>query len=58
MRRSGLDYHELAELVVHDSWAALRAALPGGTWYAFTTKATHLYAETRFQAGDVSSVLG
>lgn len=53
VRRSGLDYHELAELVVHDSWAALCAALPGGTWYAFTTKAGRLYAEARFQPGDV-----
>lgn len=53
VRRSGLDYHELAELVVHDSWAALRAALPGGTWYAYTTKAGRLYTEAQFQPGDV-----
>lgn len=53
VRRSGLDYHELADLTVHENWQAARAALPGGNWYAFTTKANRLYAEARFQSGDV-----
>lgn len=53
VRRSGLDYHELADLTVHENWQAARAALPDGNWYAFTTKADRLYAEARFQPGDV-----
>lgn len=53
VRRSGLDYHELAELDVHENWQALRAALPGGSWYALTTKADRLYADVRFEPGDV-----
>lgn len=53
VRRSGLDYHELAELVVHENWQAARAALAGANWHVFTTKASRLYAEARFQPGDV-----
>lgn len=53
VRRSGLDYHELADLSVHENWQALRAALPGGSWYALTTKADRLYADVRFEPGDV-----
>lgn len=52
VRRSGLDYHELAELDVHENWQAARMALAGANWYAFTTKAGRLYAEARFQPGD------
>ena len=53
VRRSGLDYHELADLTVHESWQAAREALSDENWYAFTTKATSLYSETNFQPGDV-----
>ena len=53
VRRSGLDYHELAELVVHENWQAARESLPAKNWYAFTTRASRLYSETGFKAGDV-----
>lgn len=53
VRRSGLDYHELAEVTVHENWQAARAALPGANWYAFTTKASRLHAGAQFQPGDV-----
>ena len=53
VRRSGLDYHELAEVSVHENWAAVRTALQGRNWYAFTTKASRIYAGTRFKSGDV-----
>lgn len=53
VRRSGLDYHELAELVVHAHWQAARQALCDKDWYAFTTRATQVYSEIRFKAGDV-----
>jgi tRNA (cytidine/uridine-2'-O-)-methyltransferase len=53
VRRSGLDYHELAEVSVHENWQAVRAALADANWYAFTTKAARLYAEVSFQPGDV-----
>lgn len=53
VRRSGLDYHELAEVTVHESWQSARAALQGANWYAFTTKASRLYASVRYLPGDV-----
>jgi len=53
VRRSGLDYHELAEVTVHKNWQAARAALQSANWYAFTTKARHLYVDAQFQPGDV-----
>lgn len=53
LRRAGLDYHEYAELIVHENWSALLQALAGRRRYAFTTKAARNYAEIAFQPGDV-----
>jgi tRNA (cytidine/uridine-2'-O-)-methyltransferase len=53
LKRAGLDYHEYAELVVHDDWPACRAHFAGRRLYAFTTKASHSFAEADFQPGDV-----
>ncbi len=53
LRRAGLDYHEYAELRVHDDWPALCAALPGRRRYAFTTKGSRPFAEATFLPGDV-----
>ena len=52
VRRSGLDYHELAELVVHENFSAARKALPAANWYAFTTKAARVYSQAVFKSGD------
>jgi tRNA (cytidine/uridine-2'-O-)-methyltransferase len=56
LRRAGLDYHEYARVVVHRDLAACRAALDIGEprcWYAFTTQATRLLYDARFQPRDV-----
>ncbi len=53
MRRAGLDYHEYAEMQVHETWDALIATLSGRRLFAFTTKAATDFSETRFQPGDV-----
>jgi len=53
LRRAGLDYHEYAELRVHDDWPALRAALAGRRLFAFTTKGSRPFAEIAYQPGDV-----
>jgi tRNA (cytidine/uridine-2'-O-)-methyltransferase len=53
LRRAGLDYHEYAELIVHEDWSALLKAIAGRRRFAFTTKASRNYAEIAFQAGDV-----
>jgi len=53
LRRAGLDYHEYAEMQVHDTWDELKAALAGRRLFAFTTKAAADFSQTRFQPGDV-----
>lgn len=53
LRRAGLDYHEYAQLQVHDDWPGLCAALAGRRRYAFTTKASQPFAGAVFQPGDV-----
>jgi tRNA (cytidine/uridine-2'-O-)-methyltransferase len=67
LRRAGLDYHDLASVVVHRdleaAWAAwvpwqASAADPGAgpastRVYAFTTRAATPFTEVRYQPGDV-----
>jgi len=53
LRRAGLDYHEYATMQVHDDLASCLQGLPQqARLFAFTTKASHPYHETPFQAGD------
>ena len=42
LKRAGLDYHELADVLRHSSWAACRRILGRRRMFAFTTKATRL----------------
>jgi tRNA (cytidine/uridine-2'-O-)-methyltransferase len=53
LKRAGLDYHEYADLVVHDDWPACLVHFARRRLFAFTTKATRNYAEVDFQPGDV-----
>jgi tRNA (cytidine/uridine-2'-O-)-methyltransferase len=55
LRRAGLDYHDLASVVVHPGLdAALdSAALRSCRVFAFTARATRRYTDVRFEAGDV-----
>jgi tRNA (cytidine/uridine-2'-O-)-methyltransferase len=53
LRRAGLDYHEYAEMKVHETWGQLKAALAGRRLFAFTTKASADFSQIRFQPGDV-----
>ena len=52
LRRAGLDYHEYAEMKVHDNLDACLHTLPDVRLFAFTTKASRHYHEASFQAGD------
>ena len=51
LRRAGLDYWELLDWEVVDSWEELQQRLPGRRWL-FTKRATASYADTEFSAGD------
>lgn len=53
LKRAGLDYHEWASVRVHEDWIAVRAALSGQRWFAFTTKGSRSAFEVAFEAGDV-----
>lgn len=62
LRRAGLDYHDLATVVVHAdlaaAWAAWEAAGPsadGGALrvHAFTTRADTWFTDVRYRPGDV-----
>lgn len=62
LRRAGLDYHDLASVIVHrdlevawGAWAdpAGSAASAGGRVYAFTTRASTRFTDVSYQPGDV-----
>jgi len=52
LRRAGLDYHEWAELQLHDSLAAYRQACSPTRLFAFSTKGSTLFTSVAFGAGD------
>jgi len=52
LRRAGLDYHEYANMLVHDNLASCLQTLPGTRLFAFTTKGMQAYHEVCYQAGD------
>ncbi|WBT09292.1 tRNA (cytidine(34)-2'-O)-methyltransferase [Corynebacterium sp. SCR221107] len=51
LRRAGLDYHDLAEVTVHDNLDACLAVIPGRV-FAFTAHSSTFYTEFEYQAGD------
>jgi len=53
LQRAGLDYDTLANVTVHEDWAACRAHFGGRRLYALTTRAQRCYADAQFQADDV-----
>ncbi len=55
MRRAGLDYHEYADMKVHEDWEAFVAqAKPDpARMFALTTSGSRPFAGTAFKPGDV-----
>ncbi|MCC2315769.1 tRNA (cytidine(34)-2'-O)-methyltransferase [Cellulomonas xiejunii] len=53
LRRAGLDYHDLAHVVVHPGLDALLTALPTSRVWAFTTQATRRYTDVPWRDDDV-----
>lgn len=57
LRRAGLDYHDLAAMLIHESWSALLNHLernhPGARIFTLTTRASTSYVDRDYQAGDV-----
>jgi tRNA (cytidine/uridine-2'-O-)-methyltransferase len=53
LKRAGLDYHGLANVQTHPDWNSCKEALAGKRMFAFTTRATMLYTDARYDAADV-----
>ena len=52
LRRAGLDYHEFAQVRVHASLEACRAALPDARWFAFSTHGARRHDAIAWRGGD------
>jgi tRNA (cytidine/uridine-2'-O-)-methyltransferase len=52
LRRSGLDYHDLAEVKIHSSFTACLDQLQGARLFAVETNGRHCYADVRYRPGD------
>src|SRR5262252_9471773 len=53
LRRAGLDYDELAEVVVHADWKSCRELLAGQRFLAVSTRASMRYDQCGYSHGDV-----
>ncbi|HEX3098594.1 MAG TPA: tRNA (cytidine(34)-2'-O)-methyltransferase [Usitatibacter sp.] len=52
LRRAGLDYHELATVVVHRDWEACRAALGERRVFAVSTRGAMRYDQVAYAEDD------
>jgi tRNA (cytidine/uridine-2'-O-)-methyltransferase len=52
LRRAGLDYHEYANVCVHDHLEACLQSLPGVRLFAFSTKGARAFHEPSYREGD------
>ena len=52
LRRAGLDYHDLAEVRLHEDLRSCMATLDGTRVYAIETAGSRPYTAARFQRGD------
>ena len=52
LQRSGLDYHDLAEVKVHANLEACLAQLDGSRLFAVETGGKQCYSDVRYRAGD------
>ncbi|MDO9365129.1 MAG: tRNA (cytidine(34)-2'-O)-methyltransferase [Methylotenera sp.] len=53
LKRSGLDYHDLANVVLYENYDVFLEAIAGFRIFAITTKGKQKYNKVKFQAGDV-----
>lgn len=52
LRRAGLDYHEFADVAVHDDLDAFTATVQLGRLFALSTRGETLYTNAQFADGD------
>ncbi|HXD83409.1 MAG TPA: tRNA (uridine(34)/cytosine(34)/5-carboxymethylaminomethyluridine(34)-2'-O)-methyltransferase TrmL [Rudaea sp.] len=52
LRRAGLDYHEFADVTVHENLAAFVANVNPGRLFALSTRGRNLYTNVQFDEND------
>ena len=53
LRRAGLDYHDMANVTVHENLDAAFEALGEGRVFAFTSEGQAVYSDISFEPGDI-----
>jgi len=53
LKRAGLDYHEYANLQIHENWDACKISLAGKRIFAITTKGSTAHGNIKFHKDDV-----
>jgi tRNA (cytidine/uridine-2'-O-)-methyltransferase len=53
LRRSGLDYHDLADVKIHSTLDACLDTLPGSRLFVIETDGARRYSDVQYRAGDV-----
>ncbi|MFT9232318.1 MAG: TrmH family RNA methyltransferase, partial [Bifidobacterium sp.] len=53
LRRAGLDYHDMAHVVLHPNFESLVKAMPNSRIIAFTANATKLYTDVQYRPTDI-----
>ena len=52
LRRAGMDYSEIADLRIHESWEDCLAALNGARLFALSTRGSTRHDKVQYQEGD------
>ena len=52
LKRSGLDYHDLADVTIHENLEACLSQLHGSRLFAVETGGARCYSDVPYQAGD------
>ena len=53
LRRAGLDYHEFANIIVHENWQCCRNYLADRTIWAIETSGSHYYHKVNYSSDAV-----
>lgn len=53
LRRAGLDYHDLAEVTMHENFDAFAATVPHSRIFAFTARTTIRHVDISYREDDV-----
>lgn len=53
LARAGLDYHDLAQVSIHENWDMCRAQFGSSRIFAVTTRGRIRYDQPAYQSGDV-----